>query len=90
MRALKPWVPLLGQIAPGYRADLVLWTGDPLELTSWARWTMIEKFETAIATRPSARFRRAVKFKGSPESEGLITMPDDPHSFISKESCHGL
>lgn len=54
MRALKPWVPLLGQIATGYRADLVLWTGDPLELTSWARWTMIEKFETAIATRPSA------------------------------------
>ena len=24
MRALKPWVLLLGQIAPGYRADLVL------------------------------------------------------------------
>ena len=34
MRALKPWVPLLGQIATGYRADLVLWTGDPLQLTS--------------------------------------------------------
>ena len=54
MKALKPWVPLLGQIAPAYRADLVLWTGDPLELTSWACWTMIEKFETAIVTRPSA------------------------------------
>ena len=54
MRALKPWVPLLGQIATGYRADLVLWTGDPRQLTSWVRWTMIEKFETAIATRPSA------------------------------------
>ncbi len=32
----------LGRIARGYAADLVLWTGDPLELTSWARWTMIE------------------------------------------------
>lgn len=90
MRALKPWVPLLGLIAPGYRADLVLWTGDPLELTSWARWTMIEKFETAIATPPSACCRRGVKVKGSPGSEGLITMPGDPHSFTSKESCHGF
>ena len=41
----------LGQIAPGYRADLVLWTGDPLELTSWARWTMIEGQRFAPGSR---------------------------------------
>ena len=51
IKALKSWVPLLEQIAPAYRVDLVLWTGDPLELTSWARWTMIEGQPFAPASR---------------------------------------
>lgn len=32
----------VGSIAPGRDADLVLWDGDPLELTTRVAWTMVE------------------------------------------------
>jgi imidazolonepropionase-like amidohydrolase len=35
----------IGQIAPGMAADLVIWTGDPLELTSWAETVIIDGAE---------------------------------------------
>lgn len=32
----------IGRIAPGMVADLVLWTGDPLELSSWAETVIVD------------------------------------------------
>ncbi|HSG90102.1 MAG TPA: amidohydrolase family protein [Pseudomonadales bacterium] len=32
----------IGRIAPGMAADMVLWTGDPLELTTWADTVIID------------------------------------------------
>lgn len=32
----------IGRIAPGMAADLVVWTGDPLELTTWAETVIVD------------------------------------------------
>lgn len=41
----------LGRIAPGKAADLVLWSGDPLELTSWVERIWIEGRELPVDSR---------------------------------------
>lgn len=41
----------LGRIAPGLSADLVLWSGDPLELTTWAQRVWIEGREVPMDSR---------------------------------------
>jgi imidazolonepropionase-like amidohydrolase len=40
-----------GAIAPGYRADVVLWSGDPFELDSHVEAMFIEGVETSLRTR---------------------------------------
>ncbi|TVS10262.1 MAG: hypothetical protein EA417_19195 [Gammaproteobacteria bacterium] len=40
-----------GRIAPGMSADLVLWNGDPLELTTWAQRVWIEGREVPVDSR---------------------------------------
>jgi imidazolonepropionase-like amidohydrolase len=47
-----------GTLAPGAPADLVIWTGDPLELSTWAervmidgRWASMESRQTRLLER---------------------------------------
>ncbi|MEE4360883.1 MAG: amidohydrolase family protein [Pseudomonadales bacterium] len=41
----------LGAIAPGMIADLVVWTGDPLELSTWAETVLVEGREIPMDSR---------------------------------------
>ncbi|QIL91776.1 amidohydrolase family protein [Microbulbifer sp. SH-1] len=45
-----------GVLAPGSRADLVLWSGDPLEVTSFAEMVLIDGKPQSLVTR-STRLR---------------------------------
>ncbi len=48
----------LGTISPGAPADLVVWTGDPLELTEWAEAVMIDGVWQDMASRQTRLFER--------------------------------
>ena len=52
-----------GSIQPGKRADLVLWSGDPLELSSVAERVWIGGEEQSLNTRQRQLFER-YKAKG--------------------------
>ncbi|MCS6986718.1 MAG: amidohydrolase family protein [Sphingomonadaceae bacterium] len=51
-------LPDRGRIAPGAVADLVLWTGDPLELSSWPERLWIAGREQPLETRQSLLAQR--------------------------------
>ena len=44
----------MGRIAPGMRADLVLWSGDPLEVTTLADQVWMDGVTQPMQTRQSA------------------------------------
>jgi imidazolonepropionase-like amidohydrolase len=48
----------LGRLAPGARADVVVWSGDPLELASWPEAVFVEGVEADLETRQSRLARR--------------------------------
>ena len=48
----------LGTIESGKRADLVLWSGDPLELSTVAEKVFIEGVEQPLATRQTRLVER--------------------------------
>lgn len=48
----------LGKIAPGYRANLVVWSGDPLELSTTVERMVIGGESVSLETRQSALFER--------------------------------
>jgi imidazolonepropionase-like amidohydrolase len=50
--------PDLGRVAPGMTADLVLWDGDPLEVTSRPQAVLIEGERVSLENRQSALTRR--------------------------------
>lgn len=50
--------PGTGTIAPGAPADLVIWTGDPLELTEWAQAVMIDGVWQSMESRQTLLFER--------------------------------
>ncbi len=47
-----------GVLAPGAPADLVVWTGDPLELTQWAERVMIQGRWQDMTSRQTRLFER--------------------------------
>ena len=48
----------VGQIVNGGVADLVVWTGDPLEVTTWAERVMIDGVWQSMATRQTRLLER--------------------------------
>lgn len=50
--------PGLGTLRPGAPADLVIWTGDPLELTQWAERVMIDGEWQDTSSRQTRLFER--------------------------------
>ena len=40
-----------GSIRPGALANLVVWTGDPLEVTTWATRVFVRGVEQPVRTR---------------------------------------
>lgn len=50
--------PELGALTPGARADLVVWDGDPLEVTSQAEQVFVEGAEASLETRQQALLAR--------------------------------
>jgi imidazolonepropionase-like amidohydrolase len=55
-----------GRLEAGAVADLVIWTGDPLELSSWATTVMIAGQERSLRTRHDALFERYRELPGLP------------------------
>jgi imidazolonepropionase-like amidohydrolase len=49
---------IYGTLAPGMPADVVIWTGDPFELTTWAEAVYINGRETPKDSRQRALFER--------------------------------
>ena len=47
-----------GTLAPGAPADLVIWSGDPLELTTWAERVMIDGTWQDMRSRQTRLFER--------------------------------
>lgn len=57
-----------GRIAPGAAADLVLWSGDPLELSSRCERMWIDGVETRLESRQSELFERYRRLPGTPNA----------------------
>ena len=58
----------VGSIEAGKRADVVLWAGDPLELSSFAEKVFIGGVDQALATRQTKLVERYLeRVKASPK-----------------------
>lgn len=58
--------PELGILRPGARANLVLWTGDPFELRSWAQHVLVGGVEVQLHTRQDLLTERYLRDTGEP------------------------
>lgn len=56
----------VGALATGMEADVVVWTGDPFELTTWAERVYINGMEISQNTRQRALFERYRSLQGLP------------------------
>ncbi len=66
-----------GVIESGARADLVVWNGDPLELTTWATLVMIEGNLVDMSSRQQELLERYRQLPGAP-LEGLVVPEAGP------------
>ena len=58
-RAAQVWgMEDVGTLTPGSRADLVIWNGDPLELTTWAEQVIIDGQAMPMRSRQTLLFER--------------------------------
>lgn len=58
-----------GAIAPGRVANLVVWTGDPFELTTWARQVLIRGREIPMRSRQTMLFERYRRLESVPRGQ---------------------
>ncbi len=58
-----------GTIAPGRVANIVVWTGDPFELTTWARHVIIRGRELPTTTRQTLLFERYRRLERAPRGQ---------------------
>ncbi len=58
-----------GTLAPGRVANLVVWTGDPFELTTWARQVFIRGREIPTTSRQSLLFDRYRRLENVPRGQ---------------------
>jgi imidazolonepropionase-like amidohydrolase len=63
----------LGRIAPGAMADLVVWSGDPLEIGTTVRAAFVGGEEIALSSRQDALFSRWRTVRSGPEP---LELPD--------------
>ena len=56
----------VGALAPGLEADVVVWSGDPFELTTWAERVYIKGREIPQESRQRALFERYRTLEGLP------------------------
>lgn len=66
-----------GTIAPGKVANLVVWTGDPFELTTWARHVFIRGEDVPLATRQTLLFERYRDLDRVPRGQRSLPRPQD-------------
>jgi imidazolonepropionase-like amidohydrolase len=66
-----------GRIAPGASADLVLWNGDPLELSSWPAQVMIDGALAPTDSRHDALFERYRELPGLPLPALSLPTPEE-------------
>lgn len=67
-----------GAVAPGRVANLVVWTGDPFEVTTWARQVFIRGERVPLTTRQSLLFERYRDLETVPRGiRGLPRAPSD-------------
>jgi len=64
-----------GRLAPGARADIVVWTGDPFELSSRAERVFIGGREVSTANRQTELFQR---YRRLPRSVPALPLPPGP------------
>ena len=58
-RAAQIWgMDDVGTLTPGARADLAIWNGDPLELTTWAEHVIIDGKAVPMRSRQTQLFER--------------------------------
>jgi imidazolonepropionase-like amidohydrolase len=66
-----------GTIAPGRVANLVVWTGDPFELTTWARNVFVRGREVPMRSRQTLLFERYRRIDAVPRGQrGLPRQAD--------------
>ncbi len=64
-----------GTIAPGRVANLVVWTGDPFELTTWARHVFIRGEDVPLTTRQTLLFERYRDLEAVPRGQRGLPRP---------------
>ncbi|HJL17244.1 MAG TPA: amidohydrolase family protein [Sandaracinaceae bacterium LLY-WYZ-13_1] len=67
-----------GTVAPGRVANLVIWTGDPFEVTTWARGVLVRGRDVPLASRQTLLFERYRDLERVPRGQrGLPRRSDD-------------
>ena len=59
-------IPAVGAIVEGYTANLVLWSGDPLEISSAIEHMLIRGQQVSLESRHTKLFDRYLTLPGSP------------------------
>ncbi|MGE0789320.1 MAG: amidohydrolase family protein [Sandaracinaceae bacterium] len=62
-----------GTVAPGRIANLVVWTGDPFELTTWPRNVIVRGEDVPLTSRQTRLFERYRDLRDAPRGQATIS-----------------